>query len=245
MAACSPQAALAALPQRLGGSSGAEPLHQLLGDWRFGAARFRFERRAGAVYGRSLASVRIGGCRIAAGTEVFRRYRFVGSRRGKDLWRGRLALVRGGGCAKTLAPSRISVASDLRFTESSRLPEADRPLASVFRRIRPKPSRGDLVIATWVRNGAGVVVSYTPRLYVGRARESFAIGNGCTVPAGTVVWRLRPLAPERYSGTIQTFLPPPDCRLGGLDPSHWALAGGGTQLVRRSTDARTFAYARG
>ena len=238
---------LAAAAAAAGAAQGAAaPRFQLLGDWGFHGQKYRFTRSGGAVSGRSLERLRIGGCLVRAGTEVFRGYRFRGARAGADLWKGRLALVGGAGCRRTLVPSTIEVTSDLHFTESSKLPNGRRPPPSTFTRIRPRLSAHDPVIGTWVRNGAGVVVGLEGRLYVGRAREAFGIANGCTVKAGTIVWRLRPLAPDRYSGTIQAFFGPPGCAPASLDPSTWLFAGSGhTQLVRRSAQGQQFPYMRG
>jgi hypothetical protein len=101
------------------------------------------------------------------------------------------------------------------------------------------------VIGTWLRNGAGVVVSREGRLYVGRAREAFGIANGCIVPAGAVVWRLRPLAPGRYSGTIQTFFGPPACKPGALDATSWRFGDTDSVLIRESSQGQAFPYTRG
>lgn len=222
------------------------PRFQLLGDWGFHGQKYRFTRRSGAASGRSLERLRIGRCVERAGTEVFRGYRFRGSRAGSDVWKGKLALVGGAGCKRTLVPSTIEVASDLRFTESSKLADGRRPPPSTFIRIRPPTSSRDPVIGTWVRNGAGVVVSLQGHLYIGRAREAFGIANGCIVNAGTIVWRVRPLAPERYSGTIQAFFGPPACAPASLDPSTWLFAGlRHLQLLRRSAQGQQFPYVRG
>jgi hypothetical protein len=101
------------------------------------------------------------------------------------------------------------------------------------------------VFGTWVRNGAGVVLALEGPLYVGRAREQFTIANGCTVQAGTVVWRMRPVAPDRYSGTIQTFFGPPGCAPASLDASTWVLAAGAAQLIREAAGGQAFPYVRG
>ena len=224
----------------------AAPRFQLLGDWGFHGQKYRFTRRSGLVSGRSLERLRIGRCVVRAGTEVFRGYRFRGSRAGSEVWQGELALVGGAGCKRTLVPSTIEVASDLRFTESSTLADGSRPPPSTFIRIRPPTSLRDPVIGTWLRNGAGVVVTLEGRLFVGRAREAFGIANGCIVKAGTIVWRMRPLAPDRYSGTIQAFFGPPACAPASLDPSTWLFPGSGhSQLVRRSPQGQRFPYARG
>jgi hypothetical protein len=197
------------------------------------------------VSGRSRTTVKIGKCRVPKDSVVFRGYRFMGSRGGSDHWKGRLAVVGGKKCKRRLVSSTIVVESDLRFTESSRLPGGKRPLPSTFSRVRPPLTGRDPVLGTWLRNGAGVVVKREGGLYVGRAREAFSIANGCTVSAGSVVWRLRPLAPDRYSGTIQTFLAPPTCAPGALDSSTWLFARSHSQLVRESATGQQFPYTRG
>jgi hypothetical protein len=195
------------------------------------------------MYGRSLSSIRVGHCLERKGSALFRGYRLTGIRGGADTWKGRLAVV-GGTCRRTLVASTISQSSELFFSESSRLPGGHRPPPGTFKRVRPPISATDPVLGTWVRNGAGVVVALEAQLYVGRAREQFTIANGCTVAAGTVVWRLRPVAPERYSGTIQTFFGPPGCAPAALDASTWVFAAGRTQLVRVSGQSQSFPYLR-
>jgi hypothetical protein len=221
------------------------PKFQLLGEWAFHAERYRFSGHGNTLSGRSLKSVRIGNCLVRRGTVVFRRYRFVATHGGIDYWQGRLALVRGSGCKRRLVSSTITVESDLSFSESSRLPGGRRPPPSTFRRIRPPMSASDPVLGTWLRNGAGVVVKREGSLYVGRALESFGIANGCTVAAGSVVWRLRPLAPERYSGTIETFLAPPGCAAGPGQPTTWRFGPTRAELIRVSTGGQAFPYIRG
>jgi len=221
------------------------PKFQLLGDWAFHGERYRFSGHGNTLSGRSLKSVRIGKCLIRRGTVVFSHYRFTATHGGADYWKGRLALVRGTGCKRRLVSSTITVESDLSFSESSRLPGGRRPPPSTFRRIRPRVSSRDPVLGTWLRNGAGVVVTREGPLYVGRARESFGIANGCTVPAGSVVWRLRPLAPDRYSGTIETFLAPPGCAPGPGQPTTWRFGRTHAELIRESTSGQAFPYVRG
>jgi hypothetical protein len=221
----------------------AAPKYQLLGDWRFHGDAYRFSAHGGTVAGRSLASVRIGQCVVRKGAVVFRDYRFRATHGRIDYWKGRLALL-GAGCKTKLVASTITVASDLRFSESSRLPGGRRPPPSAFTRIRPALTSSDPVIGTWLRNGAGVVVAREGSLYVGRAREAFAIANGCTVQAGAAVWRLRPLAPDRYSGTIQTFLGPPSCSAAGLDSTAWRFGPTRMDLLRESSDGQVFPYRR-
>ena len=221
----------------------APPRYQLLGDWSYHGHRYRFVSHAGAIYGSSLASVRVGHCVERKGTQLFRGYRFHGTRGGVDYWRGRVAVVRST-CRRALVSSTITESSDLTFAESSRLPGGHRPPPSSFTRVRPPLSPTDPVLGTWVRNGAGLVVAQEGSLYVGRARESYAIANGCTVAAGTVVWRMRPVAPGRYSGTIQTFFGPPGCAPASLDTSTWVLDPGGAQLVRQAAPGQAFPYTR-
>jgi hypothetical protein len=225
-------------------AAAATPRYELSGDWSFHGDKYRFAGKQDVVSGRSLASVRIGHCLLRKGTVVFSSYRFAATHGGLDYWKGRVALVGGSHCRRRLVSSTIAVESDLRFTETSRLPGGRRPPPSTFSRIRPPLSASDPVIGTWLRNGAGVVVKREGRLYVGRAREAFGIANGCTVAAGAVVWRLRPLAPGRYSGTIQTFLGPPGCAPAALDPSNWRFGSSDSVLVRGSTQGQAFPYTR-
>ena len=220
------------------------PKYELLGDWSFHGDKYRFVAHGRLVSGRSLTSVRIGHCVVRRGTVVFSRYRFVATRGGIDYWKGRVALVGGPQCTRRLAASTITVQSDLRFTESSKLPDGRRPPPSTFSRIRPPVSSSDPVLGTWLRNGAGVVVTRAGSLYVGKAREGFAIANGCTVQAGTVVWRMRPLAPNRYSGTIQTFFGPPGCAPASLDATTWRFGATRSELIRESATGQAFAYTR-
>jgi hypothetical protein len=220
------------------------PRYELAGDWSFHGDKYRFTTSHGALSGQSLTSVRIGHCVVSKGSTVFRGYRFKVTHGGADYWRGKLAAVGGKHCKRRMVSSTIKVESDLRFTESSRLPGGRRPPPSTFSRIRPRLSDKDPVIGTWLRNGAGVVVKREGKLYVGRAREAFGIANGCTVPAGAIVWRLRPLAPGRYSGTIQTFLGPPGCKAAGADPTSWRFGRQRNQLVRESVQGQAFPYTR-
>ena len=219
------------------------PRFQLLGDWSFHGHRYRFAAKNGVVSGRALSRVRVGHCLQRKGTLVFRGYRFRGIHGGADIWKGRLAVVNEN-CHRTLVRSTITQSSELFFSESSKLPGGRRPPPGTFKRVRPPLSATDPVLGTWVRNGAGVVLALEGELYVGRAREQFTIANGCTVTAGTVVWRMRPVGPARYSGTIQTFFGPPGCAAASLDASTWILADTGTQLVRESAQGQTFPYVR-
>jgi hypothetical protein len=219
------------------------PRFELAGDWGFHGDRYRFGTDHGAVSGHSLTSVKIGKCVVAKGTTVFNGYRFTATHGGTDYWKGRVTVL-GKHCKRRLVSSTIKVQSDLRFTESSRLPGGRRPPPSTFKRIRPPLSASDPVLGTWLRNGAGVVVKREGKLYVGRARESFGIANGCTVPAGSIVWRLRPLAPGRYSGTIQAFFGPPGCKPAALDDTSWHFGKTHGTLVRDSSQGQSFPYTR-
>lgn len=221
------------------------PRYQLLGDWSFHGERFRFTARGGHVSGRTLTALRLGHCRIARGSVIFSGYSFAGAQGGTDYWRGRLALVKEKGCRRRFVASRISLRSDVHFAESSKLPGARRPRTSTFTRIRPPVSDSDPVLGTWLRNGAAVVVSRSGGMYLGRAREAFKIANGCTVPSGTVVWRLRPLAPDRYSGTIQAFHGPPGCAPAAGFPSVWRFGASHSQLLRESAGGPPLPYTRG
>jgi hypothetical protein len=225
-------------------AAAATPRYELAGGWSFHGDKYRFTTKHGVVSGRSLASVRVGHCLVRKGSVVFSSYRYAATHGGSDYWKGRVALVAGKHCRRRLVISTIRVESDLRFTESSRLPGGRRPPPSTFSRIRPPLSSSDPVIGTWLRNGAGVVVKREGRLYIGRAREAFAIANGCTVSAGSVVWRLRPLAPGRYSGTIQTFFGPPGCAPAALDATSWRFGSTDSTLIRESIQGQDFPYTR-
>jgi hypothetical protein len=235
LAAIAPAEANAATPS---------PKYELAGDWSFHGDHYRFKGTRKSFSGESLTSVKVGHCLLRKGTTVFSGYRYDATHGGSDYWKGRVALVAGKHCKRRLVQSTIRVESDLHFTESSRLPGGKRPPPSTFDRIRPRVSDRDPVIGTWLRNGAGVDVKREGRLYVGRARQSFAIANGCTVPAGSIVWRLRPLAPGRYSGTIQTFFGPPACKPAALDPTSWAFGRRTSVLVRESSQGQSFPYTR-
>jgi hypothetical protein len=235
--------ATASTGARAAADEAASPLFQILGDWRFGRGRYRFTEEDGVVRGRARVSLDLGACTVRRGETVFRGFRFVGTSERTDVWRGRLALVREG-CRRVLVPSTIRVTSDLRFTETSTLPGESSPQSSLFRRIRPPVRSSDPVVGTWVRNAAGIVVSAAGDHYEGRAREAFLISNGCTVPAGTLIWTMRPTAPRRYQGTLPTFLKPPGCEPGPRNRSAWRLTSA-TQLLRQSPDGNVYAYQRG
>jgi hypothetical protein len=224
---------------------GDEPRYELRGDWRFErGGTYRFTERRGRVDGRSRAALRLGGCRIRRGTVVFRRYRFVRRDGDDDVWRGRIAFVRDG-CRRVFVSSTIVVHSDLRFTETSRL-DGRRQRPGRFNRVRPRVRAGDPVIGTWVRNNVGIVVTASRGDYEGRARESFEIRNGCVIPAGTLIWRITPLSPGIYDGSIGTFLSPrSNCRPGDPAQSRWRLSEA-DELVRESVgEGRSFLYQRG
>ena len=216
--------------------------HQVLGDWRLGQdARLRFSVRRGAAEGRALRSFRVGRCRVRRGSAVFRGFRFRERDGALDVWRGMVVLP-AGGCRRRATRSRLEAASDARMTEVSRRGGRERERG--LRRIRPRPRDGDPVLGEWERNGLGVVVRRAGRRYVGRARDSFLIANGCTIAAGEVIWRLRPLAPDRYDGTTRTFLPPPGCAEGDPARSRWHLSADGSKLARRSAGAEEVSYTR-
>lgn len=217
------------------------PRHQLLGGWRSGGgARFAFAERRGRVSGRATRTVRLGGCRVRRGTIVFRGYRFVRRDESIDVWEGRV-LRPTRSCRTRYVASRISVVNDLRAEEFARVGPGARHR---LRRIRPRPRASDQVLATWERMGAGVAVHMDDGRYVGTARDDFLISNGCRVPAGTPVWSLRPSAPGRYDGAVQTFLPPPSCDPSTPARSRWRLADDGSTLVREAADGTLTEYDR-
>lgn len=218
------------------------PRHQLLGDWRVARdGRIRFSERRGTVSGRAIGRVRLGGCRLPSRTVLFRRYEFVRRELGADVWRGRAALPRPGCRGVRHVRSTIVVQNDLRIEETSR--PGGGPARRLIR-IRPRARSGDPVLGTWERNRAGVVVQRRGREYVGTAREAFLIANGCEIPAGTRVWRLRPSAPGRYDGETETFMPPPVCGPGESSRSRWRLERGGSKLLRDAPDGSVVEYER-
>lgn len=216
--------------------------HQVLGDWNLaGSARLRFSVRRGAVEGRALRGFRVGRCPVRRGSAVFRGFRFRERDGALDVWRGMVVLP-ARGCRPRATRSRLEAASDVRMTEVS--PRGGRERERGMSRIRPRPRDGDPVLGEWERNGLGVVVRRAGRRYVGRARESFLIANGCTIAAGEVIWRVHPLAPDRYDGTTRTFLPPPGCAEGDPAQSRWHLSADGSKLARRSAGADEVSYTR-
>jgi hypothetical protein len=212
----------------------AAPRYQLEGDWRLDRqSTYRIEIRGGKAEGRVRRTVKVGGCTLRKGSVMFSAFRFAGTSDSRDLWKGQVA-VAGRDCRRTLVPSTIAVLGNLRFEEGPR----------VFRRVRPKVRASDPIVGTWLRNNAGIVVTAGSRHYEGRAREAFLIPNGCTVPAGTLVWTIRPLAPGSYDGRIPTFLPPPGCHAGKSNTSAWTLSSP-NRLIRRSQAGGEFEYLRG
>lgn len=218
------------------------PRHQILGSWKLGRrGHLRLSQRGGRVSGRAARAFRFNGCRIPRGTLVFRAYRFDRRKQTSDIWVGRV-LRPGRACARRYARSRIAVLSDLRLTELSR--RGGRTRARRLRRIRPHVRSNDPVLGTWERMGGGVSVTRRGGAYYGTARQDFLISNGCRVPAGTVIWRLRPSAPGRYDGVTQTFLPPPTCDPGAPSPSRWRLESEAQRLVREAPDGTLAVYQR-
>ena len=225
-----------------GAAQSTGPRYQVLGDWKIGReARVRFAERGDRVSGRAVHDFRWRGCRLRRGAMVFRGYRFVERDETIDVWEGRV-LRPTRSCRTRYVPSRLSVVNDLRIEEFARVggPGGHHRL----RRVRPRPRATDPVLATWERMGGGVVVRKADGAYVGTAREDFLISNGCRVPAGTVVWRLRPSAPERYDGFTQTFLPPPSCDPSTPARSRWRLEEDGRKLVREAMDGTLAEYDR-
>ena len=202
----------------------------MLGDWSYHGHRYRFVSHAGAIYGSSLASVRVGHCVERKGTQLFRGYRFRGTRGGVDYWRGKVAVV-GSTCRRALVSSTITESSDLTFAESSRLPGGRRPPPSSFTRVRPPLSPTDPVLGTWVRNGAGLVVAQEGSLYVGsrarvvrdRERLHGGCGHGGLAHATGGARPLQRHHPDLFG--------PPGCAPASLDKSTWVLDPGGAQLV--------------
>jgi hypothetical protein len=232
----------AARPGGPGQAQSTQPRHQLLGDWHLdGGGSYTFRKRGTRVEGRSRRTLKLASCRIRRGTVLFRSYRFVRRSGGDDVWRGRIAFVSRDTCRRVFHSSKIVVHSDLRFTETASLDgKARKP--GQFERIRPKVSARDRVVGTWVRNSVGVIVTAARDHYEGRAREAFLIGNGCTVPANTLVWRLEPVAPGRYEGTIATFQSrSAKCRPGNPAKTAWRFDAKG-RLVRVGADGSSFSY---
>lgn len=222
----------------------ASPRHELRGEWRFGdSSRYEFTGRSRSVSGRLRGARSISGCRLRSGTVYYRSFRFRRSDGSADVWEG-LALRVNEECDRRYVASVITIASDLRFEEASRPDGGGRLRRTVHRRVRPEPAPDDPIVGTWTRNAAGVAVRHTADGYEGRAREAFVIPNGCTLPAGTLVWRLTPLAPKRYDGETIRFLAPPGCQPYEPADSVWRLSPAGTSLTRIADDGTQYPYAR-
>jgi len=221
------------------GAGAADPRYELAGDWSFAGASFELTRKGTTVVGRTTESFQLRGCRVRADLKLLSGFKFDRADGAKDVWSGKSLVIDNGTCKGRYVKSSLEVASDSKFTER---PARKRP--AVYRRVPPPVSDDDAVVGTWTRNNAGVVVKREGPRFVGSAREAYAIANGCTIPAGTVVWRLEPLAPGRYSGTIQTFLQAPGCRPGALTRSSWSLSLGEGLLTRVAEDGQLFGYDR-
>lgn len=234
-----PLAAFACLAVPTGALAGkAVPQHVLEGDWHYKGTQITLVERGGAIVGRTVEERSVHGCRVKADEVVYRAFKFSAAQGAKDVWKG-LSVVLDDECKRRLSSSKIVVQSESRFVETTR------GLApSTFRRVKPALRDDDPAIATWIRNGAGVTVTREGDRYVGKAREAYVIANGCTIAPGTVIWRLTPSAPERYEGTIQTFLQAPGCKLGALTRSSWRLSAGDQTLTRVAGDGQQFSYAR-
>lgn len=215
-----------------------QPQHVLKGDWRYKGTQVTLVEKGGAIVGRTVEERSINGCRIKADEVVYRGFKFSAAQGAKDVWKG-FSVVLDKKCRRHSSSSKIVVQSESRFVETTR-----GLTPSTFHRVRPAVRDDDPVLTTWSRNGAGVVVTREGERYVGTAREDYVIANGCTIPAGTIIWRLSPSTPERYDGTIQTFLQPPGCKLGALTRSSWRLADGDKTLTRVAEDGQQFAYVR-
>jgi hypothetical protein len=214
------------------------PRHQLLGDWRARGMHLRISMVRGVLQGRTLSDYEAGDCRVERGTRVMRGFSFTRQDGATDVWQGTATLPAGSACRSRARPATVTIASDLSFREEIGRRELR------FRRIRPAVRADDPVVGVWERNEAGVIVEARRKIFVGRARERFLIANGCTIAAGTVVWRLRPRAPDRYDGTTRTFAAPPGCAPVGSSPSRWKLTAERMRLVRVGPDGSAFEYER-
>lgn len=213
------------------------PRHQILGDWRLGRrGEVSFRARGARVSGRAASTFAFDGCRVPRGTLIFRGYRFQAREDTADVWSGRV-LRPTRSCRARYAESRVKVLSDLRMVETS----ADRRL----RRIRPRPRASDPVLGTWERERAQIEIRRTHRgYYEAVPREDILISNGCRIAAGTVIWRLRPSAPERYDGFTKTFEPPPGCDEGTPAGTRWRLDAEAGKLFREAADGSLVEYVR-
>jgi hypothetical protein len=220
-------------------ASAPEPAHQLLGDWRAGRElRLRISGQGDARLARLVRDGELGGCRLRRGTLLLRGLRFAGRIQGVDRWHGQATLP-DADCERSSRPVVVTQGNELRL---SVVPETGTPLR--MRRVRPRARVGDPVLGAWERNGVVFVVERARRGYVARARDAFLISNGCTIPANSIVWRLRPLAPARYDGTTRTFAPPPGCEAVGSAPSVWRLGDANQRLVRRAPDGTDVVFDR-
>lgn len=219
------------------------PRHQLLGTWKLGrSGKISMTTRRGRARGRVTRTARLNGCRVPRRVHLFRSLRFVRRDLESDVWAGRIALPdRDRGCRRRSVRVLLRLGSDLRVRGVYRV-DGDRRSVRL-RRVRPRARRGDPVIATWERSRVGIRVERRDGAFVGVARDAFLLSNNCTVPEGTHVWRLRPVAPGRYDGAVQTFLPPPTCDPGAPSKSRWRLEPGGL-LVRESPDGTLTEYTR-
>lgn len=219
------------------------PRHQLLGSWKAGrSGKLAMRERRGRVTGRVTHSVRLAGCDVPTRVALLRSLRFVRRELQSDVWVGRLALPdRDRDCRRRLVRSRVRVGSDLRTRVTYRDDGERRTLR--LRRIRPRVRASDPVLGTWKRRGVGITVERRGDAYIGVARDAFLLSNNCTVGEGTLVWRLRPSAPGRYDGQVQTFLPPPGCDPGSPASSRWRLSAE-DELVREAPDGSLTEYVR-
>lgn len=219
------------------------PRYQLVGSWKTGrSGKIAIERWRRRAHGRVVRTTAVGRCRVGAGVTLLRSLRFVRREGEADVWAGRLALPdRARGCRRRTVSVRLRLSDELRLRALYRGRQGRETLR--LRRIRPKPRDDDPVLGVWEHKGVDFRVVRLGRTYVASARRAYLLTNLCTVPADTVVWRLRPLAPGRYDGTAQTFLPPPDCAPAQRTPSRWLLTGERT-LVREGPDGSRTTYTR-
>ncbi len=221
------------------GASAADPRFELGGEWSFARASFELERNGTTVVGRTTETFQLRGCRVRAGLKILSGFKFNRADGAKDVWTGKSLVIDNGTCKGKYVKSSLEVTSDSKFTE-----RPARKRAATYKRVPLEVLDDDPVVQAWTRHGAGVIVKKVGRRFVGTAREAYVIANGCTIPAGTIVWRLAPLAPGLYTGTIQTFLQPPGCRSGALTRSSWNISADGRLLTRAAQDGELFGYDR-